>query len=56
MKDMFLRVQELPIATFKKWCKEGRRLAQLRKDLLVKLKWKKEMYRQWNQAHFLGKM
>ncbi|KAK4815668.1 hypothetical protein QYF61_005414 [Mycteria americana] len=31
--------------------KEGRRPAQLRKDLLVKLKSKKEMQRQWNQTH-----
>jgi len=30
---------------------EGRRPTRLSKDLLVKLKHKKEMHRQWNQGH-----
>ena len=34
----------------KKKGKEGRRLACLNKDLLVILKCKKEMHRQWNQG------
>ena len=35
----------------KKSGKEGRRPAWLSKDLLVKLKHKREMHRQWKQGH-----
>lgn len=38
------------IPTYKKSGKEGRRLAWLSKYLLVKLKCKKGMYRQWNRG------
>ncbi|KFQ60214.1 hypothetical protein N334_01909, partial [Pelecanus crispus] len=50
-KDIFLRLQELSIPMCKKSGKEGRRPAWLSKDLLVRLKCKKEMHRQWNQGH-----
>ncbi|KFW72584.1 hypothetical protein AS28_04447, partial [Pygoscelis adeliae] len=49
-KDIFLRAQELSIPTRKKLGKKCRRPAWLSKDLLVKLKCKKEMHRQWNQG------
>ncbi|KAK4806903.1 LOW QUALITY PROTEIN: hypothetical protein QYF61_012624 [Mycteria americana] len=45
------RTQELSIPMCKKSGKEGRRPAWLSKDLLVKLKCKKEMHRQWKQGH-----
>ena len=51
-KDIFLRAQELLIPMYKKSGKEGRRRStRLNKDLLVKLKCKKEMNHQWNQGH-----
>ena len=43
------RVQELSIPRCKKSDKEGKRPAWLSRDWLVKLKGKKEMYRQWKQ-------
>ncbi|KAK4811145.1 LOW QUALITY PROTEIN: hypothetical protein QYF61_019776 [Mycteria americana] len=43
--------QELSIPMCKKSGKEGRRPAWLNKDLLVKLKCKKEMHRQWKQGY-----
>ena len=49
-KDILFRAQELSIPMCKKSGKEGRRSAWLSKDLLVKLKYKKEMHRQWNQG------
>jgi len=49
-KDFFLRVQDLLIPMCKKSGKEGRRPARLSKDLLVKLKCKKTIYRQWSQG------
>lgn len=45
-KDIFLRVEELLIPMYEKSGKEGRRLAWFSKDLLVKLKHKKQMHRQ----------
>jgi len=48
LKDVCLRAPELSISMSKKSGKEDRRHAWLRKDPLVKLKWKKEMRRQWN--------
>lgn len=39
------------IPTCKKLGKEGSILASLSKDVLVKLKCKKEMHGQWNQGH-----
>ncbi|GAB0204051.1 hypothetical protein GRJ2_002870700 [Grus japonensis] len=50
-KDIFLRVQVFSIPMCKKWVKEGRRPSCLSKDLLIKLKCKKEIHRQWNQGH-----
>ena len=47
-KDVFLRAQELSIPMCNNLGKEGLRLAWLRKDLLVKIKYKKKMHRQWN--------
>lgn len=42
----FLRTQELSILIFRKSVREDRKLTWLSKDLLVKLKSKKEMHRQ----------
>ena len=49
-KDTFHRAQELLIPRCKKSGKEGKRPAWLSQDLLVKLKGKKEMHRQWKQG------
>ncbi|KFQ75531.1 hypothetical protein N335_09898, partial [Phaethon lepturus] len=49
-KDAFHRAQELLIARCKKSGKEGKRPAWLSGDLLVKLKGKKKMPRQWQQG------
>ncbi|KFZ67747.1 hypothetical protein N338_13227, partial [Podiceps cristatus] len=49
-KDAFHRAQELSIPWCKKSDKEGKRPAWLNRDLLVKLKGKKEMHRQWKQG------
>ncbi|KFQ81576.1 hypothetical protein N335_14481, partial [Phaethon lepturus] len=49
-KDTFHRVQELLIPKCKKSGKEGKRPAWLSQDLLVKLKGKREMNRQWKQG------
>ncbi|KFQ80133.1 hypothetical protein N335_04342, partial [Phaethon lepturus] len=49
-KDTFHRVQELSIPRGKKSRKECKRLAWLSQDLMVKLKGKKEMHRQWKQG------
>lgn len=50
-KDIFLKAQVFSIPMYKKLGKEGRTPAWLSKDLLVKLKCKKEIHRQWNQGH-----
>ncbi|KFW69345.1 hypothetical protein AS28_06177, partial [Pygoscelis adeliae] len=49
-KDAFHRAQELSIPRCKKSGKEGKRLARMSRDLLVKLKGKKEMHRQRKQG------
>ncbi|KFQ75677.1 hypothetical protein N337_11763, partial [Phoenicopterus ruber ruber] len=49
-KEAFHRVQELSTPRCKKSGKEGKRPAWLSQDLLVKLKAKKEMHRQWKQG------
>ncbi|PKU39791.1 rna-directed dna polymerase from mobile element jockey-like [Limosa lapponica baueri] len=49
-KDAFHRVQELSIPRCKKSGKEGKTRAWLSQDLLVKLKGKEEMPRQWKQG------
>ncbi|PKU45711.1 nedd4-binding protein 2-like 2 [Limosa lapponica baueri] len=49
-KDAFHRVQELLIPSYKKSGKEGKRPAWLSQDLVVKLKGKKEMNKQWKQG------
>ncbi|KAK4825362.1 hypothetical protein QYF61_026881 [Mycteria americana] len=49
-KNAFRRVQELSITSCKKSGKEGKRPAWMSPDLLVKLKGKKEMHRQWKQG------
>ncbi|KFQ69267.1 hypothetical protein N335_01811, partial [Phaethon lepturus] len=49
-KDAFHRSQEVLIPRCKKSGKEGKRPAWLSGDLLVKLKGKKEMHRQWKQG------
>ncbi|KFQ85226.1 hypothetical protein N337_10020, partial [Phoenicopterus ruber ruber] len=49
-KEAFHRAQELSIPGCKKSGKEGKRPAWLSRDLLVKLKGKKEMHRQWKQG------
>jgi len=48
-KDTFHRAQELSIPRHKKSGKEGKRPAWPSRDLLVKLKGKTEMHRQWKQ-------
>ena len=50
-KDVFLTAQELSIPLCKKAGREGRQPGWLSKDLLVKLRSKKEMHRQWKQGH-----
>ncbi|KAK4816396.1 hypothetical protein QYF61_016713 [Mycteria americana] len=49
-KDAFHRAQELSIPRCKKSGKEGKRPAWMSQELLVKLKGKKEMHRQWKQG------
>ncbi|KAK4828806.1 hypothetical protein QYF61_000863 [Mycteria americana] len=49
-KDTFYRVQDLSILKCKKSGKEGKRRACMSRDLLVKLKGKNEMHRQWKQG------
>jgi len=49
-KDAFYRVQERSVRRCKKASKEGQIQAWLSQDLLVKLKGKKEMHRQWKQG------
>ncbi|KFV48258.1 hypothetical protein N328_03880, partial [Gavia stellata] len=49
-KDAFHRAQEFLIPRCKKSGKEGKRWAWLSQDLLIKLKGKKEMNRQWKQG------
>ncbi|KFQ62882.1 hypothetical protein N334_11525, partial [Pelecanus crispus] len=49
-KDTFHRAQELSVPKCKKSGKEGKRPAWLSRDLLVKLKSKRELHRQWKQG------
>ncbi|KAM9168311.1 very low-density lipoprotein receptor-like [Mergus octosetaceus] len=49
-KDIFLRAQELSIPMCNKSSREGRKPVRLRNDLLVKLRQKKELHRQWKQG------
>ena len=49
-KDTLLRVQELSITQQKKLSRGGRRPAWLCKDLQLKLREKREMYRKWKQS------
>ncbi|KFQ53018.1 hypothetical protein N334_04373, partial [Pelecanus crispus] len=49
-KDTFYRAQELLVLRCKKSGKEGKRPAWLSRDLLVKLKIKRELHRQWKQG------
>ena len=50
IKEALLRAQELSIPRCSKSGKEGKRLAWLNQDQLVKLESKKEMHRQWKQG------
>ena len=50
-KDAFHKAQELSIPQCKNSGREGTRLAWLSRDLLVKLKGKRELHRQWKQGH-----
>jgi len=52
-KDAFHRAQELSVPRCKKSGKEGKRPAWLNQDLLVKLKGKMELHRQWKQGQVL---
>lgn len=47
-KDIFLRAQELLIDTYNYSGKKGLRPQWFIKNILVKLKYKKKMHRQWN--------
>jgi len=49
-KDGFHRGQELSVPRCKKSGKEGKRPVWLSRDLLVKLKGRKELHRQWKQG------
>lgn len=49
-KDVFHRAQALAIPRSKKSGKEGKGPAQLRRDLLAKLKGKKQIHRWWKQG------
>ncbi|KFQ62499.1 hypothetical protein N334_03741, partial [Pelecanus crispus] len=49
-KDTFHRAQELSVPKCDKSGKEGKRPAWLSRDLLVKLKSKRELHRQWKQG------
>ncbi|KAK4818026.1 hypothetical protein QYF61_004150 [Mycteria americana] len=49
-KDAFHKAQELLVPRCRKSGKEGKRPAWLNRDLLVKLKSKREMHRQWKQG------
>ncbi|KFR11850.1 hypothetical protein N306_05276, partial [Opisthocomus hoazin] len=50
VKDAFHRAQELSVPRCKKSGKEGKRPAWLSPDLLVKLKGKRELHKQWKQG------
>jgi len=50
VKDAFHRAQELSIPMCKKSGEEGKRPAWLSQDLLIKLRGRKEMHRQWMQG------
>ena len=50
LKDAFHRAQELSVPRCKKSGKEGKRPAWLNRDLLVKLKGKSKLRRQWKQG------
>ncbi|KFR09813.1 hypothetical protein N306_03128, partial [Opisthocomus hoazin] len=49
-KDVFHRAQELSIPKCKKSGREGKRPAWLRQEMLVKLRKKRELHRQWKQG------
>jgi len=49
-KDVFHRVQELSTPKCKKSGREGKRPAWLRQEMLVKLRKKRELHRQWKQG------
>jgi len=49
-KDAFHRAQELSVRRCKQSDREGKRPAWLSQDLLVKLKSKRELHRQWKQG------
>ncbi|XP_068520926.1 uncharacterized protein [Anas acuta] len=52
-KDIFLSVQELSIPVCNKSSREGRKPVWLSNDLLVKLRQKKELHRQWKRGRVL---
>ncbi|KAK4825160.1 hypothetical protein QYF61_024549 [Mycteria americana] len=49
-KDAFHKAQELSVPRCRKLGKEGKRPAWLSRDMLVKLKSKRELHRQWKQG------
>ena len=49
-KGVFRRAQELSIPKWKKSSREGKRPAWLRQEMLVKLRKKRELHRQWKQG------
>ncbi|KFP11766.1 hypothetical protein Z169_02376, partial [Egretta garzetta] len=49
-KDVIHRAQELSIPSCKKSGKEGKRPAWLRQEMLVELRKKRELHRQWKQG------
>ena len=51
-KDVFHRAQELSIPKCKKSGREGKRPAWPRQEMLVKLRKKRELHRQWKTLHF----
>ncbi|KFZ67293.1 hypothetical protein N338_10186, partial [Podiceps cristatus] len=50
LKDAFPRAQELSVPRCRKSGREGKKPAWLTRDMLVKLKSKRELHRQWKQG------
>lgn len=53
-KDQLLQAQEWSILMSSKWSRGDWRCLQMNKQLLIKLKHKRERYRRWKQSQMLG--
>jgi len=54
-KDTFLKAKQLSIPQHKITRRRGKKTAWLSKDVLIKLRKKKNMYRQWKQGYMAWK-